>query len=508
MHPSCFAMLAALSIPTMLSAQCLPLGLSIDASGGRLGDAWRVDMNGTPSVPGFLGLDLLPGPTATPIGTVCLGLSPAVQVIPFLFDVAGIAAYTGSMPPTPAFVGISVYAAAISFDASQPGGFGLSNGDSITLREPRFWFVNPGSASPFGTTPGAIAATDTIGDTLAFSQALTTTVRDADTVPERGWLVLLLGNGSLAAYDGTVPVPVFTATLTGAAGAATKVLALPGGDALLLLSFGTAPSPFGGGTPGSIHRVSLPGGAVTSTALPAGNPDDLILVPGTTMAFLRLANAVVPFDHASSVLSPSIPLPSGVGGLVDWQISGSLLYCLQGGQAAGPFGGGQPAAISVVDVGSQSVLFTNPLAMAAPATMLRAGPGSAGAALYAYGSTAAALHELAQGSVLPVATIPVGSGITAMELSTLGTQWLMLCNGAGCGGPAVLGMQVGTTAAVPLTPLPGAPLGAIAISASAGYSKGCIVVGGNVATPFIAEPFVPTTTTLLPIGGVSRIVSD
>jgi hypothetical protein len=430
-------------------------------------------------------------------------------VIPFTFDGAGVAAYTGTMPPNPAFVGLSIYTAAISFDPLQPGGFGLSNGDSITLRENRFWFVNPGSATPFGTTPGSFAAMNGIADTLAFSQSLTTTVRDVAAVPERGWLMMMLGNGTLAAYDGSSPTPAFTATLTGASASAGKVIALPGGDAVMLLTYGTAPSPFGGGTPGSVHLVSLPSGAVVSTPLSSGNPDAMIHITGTTLVYLRLAsNAVQQFDYANATLSPAIPMPVGVGGLVDWQISGTLLYCLMSGQSAGPFGGGQPAAISVVDVVNQVVLFTTPLAMAAPVSMLRAGPGSTGPALYVYGSTAAALHELSQGSVSPVAQMPIGAGITAMELSALGTQWMLLCSGASCGGTALLGLPVGTTTPFTLMPVVGVPVAAIAVAPSAGFSKACIVVGSNSATPFLAEPFVPGTPLVLPIGGVARIVSD
>jgi hypothetical protein len=56
---------------------CPPSGLVLSTSGGRLGDPWSAGLTGTPGVSGLLGVDVLPGPAASPIGTVCLGLSPA-----------------------------------------------------------------------------------------------------------------------------------------------------------------------------------------------------------------------------------------------------------------------------------------------------------------------------------------------------------------------------------------------------------------------------------------------
>ncbi|HZN39996.1 MAG TPA: hypothetical protein VFD82_14390 [Planctomycetota bacterium] len=503
--------LAALCLTTVALAQgpCPAVGVTVDASGGRLGDAWRVDIGASPTVLGVLGLDFAPGPIPTPIGTICLGLTPSLLTVAFLTDPAGTATFAGLLPPAPAFAGIDIYAAAITLDPAQPGGWGVSNGDSFRVREPRFWFVNPGSATPFGTTPGAIAATNAIADTVAFSQTLTTAVRDAATVPERGWLVLLLASGSLVAYDGVSPTPVLNTALTGAAASAFKILAVPGGDTLLLLTFGTPPSPFSPGSPGSVHNVSLPGGTVASVPLTAGNPNSMILIPGTTLVYLLVANGLIPFDHGSATLSPVVALPSGFGGVADLQTAAGLLYVLHGGQAAGPFSGSQPAAITVVDPLAQTLLLTQQLTMPVPATMLRAGLGSAGPALYAYGATAAALHEFAQGSVGVVGTVPVGTGITHMELSSLGTMWLLYCSGPSCGGPALLGMLVGTTVVVPLAALGAQPQPAFAVSPSAGYGKVCLVLGNSLASPFQTEPFAPGTAVVLPIVSFGfRILSD
>jgi hypothetical protein len=496
--------LAALFLTTIATAQSCPsVGVSVDASGGRLGDTWRVDIQASPTVIGVLGLDLAGGPIPTPLGTICLGLTPALVTGAFVTDPAGAAAFTGVLPPVSAFAGIDIYTAAVTIDPAQPTGWGVSNGDSFKVREPRFWYVSLGTSTPFGTTPGAIAATNVIADNVVYSQTLAAAVRDVATVTERGWLTVLEANGAFVAYDGVSPTPVLNTVLTGTAASASKILPLPGGNALLLLSYGTAPSPFSSGTPGSVHYVTLPGGAVTSTPLPTGNPDAIIRVPGTSLVYLRIANGVIPFDYATAQVYPVIALASGFGGLVDWQMAGSLLYVLHGGTAAGPFSSGQPAAISIIDTIGQTTLSTNQLTMTAPLQMLRAGPGSAGPALYVYGN-AAGLQELAQVTLTPVATIPVG-GITAMELSSLGSLWLLLST-----APASLtGIPVGSALVLPLAGLSGVPAPALAVSPSASYGKVGIAVSNNVASPFQTDPtWAVGTSVVLPIGAVGRILPD
>lgn len=501
MQRALLAALAASSVAELASSQgvCPPQGLGVAAYGGRLGDAWHVDIGGTPSVLAVIGIDVAPGPVPTPFGTICLGLTPNLQIAAVVVNAVGFASIGGVMPANPAIAGITIHATAISFDPSLPGGIGIGNDASFRLRQPRFWFVSPGSSTPFGTTPGAIAATNGISDDVAFAQALTTSVRDAATVPGLAWLTLLLGNGSLVAYDGISTTPVMSTTLTGAAAQAGKLLAMSE-SGVLLLAFGTPPGPFGGGTPGSVHFVDLPTGTLAwSVPLPAGNPDAMIRVPGTDLVVLRTATGLVPFlVTGTGFIFPEVPLPSGFGPVVDWQLAGGLLYCLHGGQAAGSFGGGLPAAISVFDLATWSVQSTNALAMTAPVQMLRAGPGSAGPAVYVYGASGV-LEELAQGSLQSVASIPVGTGIVAMELSSLGTQWLLLCNANACGGPSLHALLAGTTFVLPLAAL-SAPQSALAVSPTAAYGKAAVVLGTNVAAPFRTDPFTSVASTVLPSG--------
>jgi hypothetical protein len=413
------------------------------------------------------------------------------------------------MPANPVFAGITIYATALAFSPLLPGGFGLGNGAQFTLREPRFWCVSPGVTSPFGITPGLIVPVTGISDGVLYSQTLPSSVIDAAGAPERGLLVVRLGNSTLAAYDGSGPTPVWNTALTGNAAQSTGVLAVDA-DLALLLSPGSAPGPFGGGTPGQLHLVSLTDGSViASYPMAAGNPDAMLHVPGTTQVCLRLANGVSTFDWSTGQYAPTIPLPTTNGGYVDWQIASGILYVLHSGTVPGPFGGSTtPPAVSVVSVSSQTVLWTNTLTMTPTASMLRAGPGSAGPALYVYGS-AGGLQEYSQVLVAPVASVAAGSGIAAMELSALGTQWLLLCTGGGCGGPTLLQIPVGTTSLLTVASLQATP-SALAVSPSASFGKACFVQGTNLASPFLTDPAVNLGGVVLPAPTATgwRIVVD
>jgi hypothetical protein len=488
-HPFLLAVATlASTVAVTAQAPCPARGMTIAAHGGRIGDQFSIDMTGTPSAVGILGLDLAPGPTATPIGTVCLGLTPVCSTLLFSFDAAGAASMVRGLPAVAAFEGITIDFGGIAIDNTQPGGFALSNGDAITTRQPRLYFVAPGASTPFGTTPGSVAALNMINETVAFSQALTTSVRDAVFVRERGWLVLLLGNGSLLGLDGS-GATVLNVTLTGTPASASRIAAAPGGNELLMITTGTAPSPFGGGTPGALHVVSLPGGAVTSSVnLAAGNPDALILAPGTTLAFLRLSNGIAPIDYQAGTALSTISLPTGFGGLVDWQMANGMLYVLHSGTAPGPFGGtSQPAALSGIVVSSLSVLFSNPLTGVVPVSMLRAGPGTTGPSLYVYGTAGGTLAEFQQFTGTPTTTVALGSGIAAMELSALGSEWLMLCTGASCGGPSLRSMIAFTNIVTTVGPVPANVQSLLGVSPSTGYGKACLVFGSNGAAPFTTD---------------------
>src|SRR5262249_30260548 len=83
-----------------LGQGCPASGLTLTMTGGRLGDPYMVSLSGTPGVSGLFGYDLSAGPvTVPPVGTICLGLTPALQVIPFALGPAGNAEFGGVLPP-------------------------------------------------------------------------------------------------------------------------------------------------------------------------------------------------------------------------------------------------------------------------------------------------------------------------------------------------------------------------------------------------------------------------
>src|SRR5262245_51849783 len=80
---------------------CGPSGLTLATTPPRLGDPWALTLSGSPNVPGLLGFDLAPGPVVTPLGTVCLGLTPAFQSMPVALDQSGSFTLNGFLPANP-----------------------------------------------------------------------------------------------------------------------------------------------------------------------------------------------------------------------------------------------------------------------------------------------------------------------------------------------------------------------------------------------------------------------
>lgn len=506
------ALTLSLTAATALAqGPCSARGITLQAGGGRLGDAWSVRLTGTAGTLGVLGFDLQPGPTATPIGTVCLGLTPLLATTWFVFDSVGLAAAGGVLPPNANLVGQDFHVAAIGLDPAQPGGFAFSNGGSIAPRQPRFFLVGPGTNTPFGTTPGSIAAVNGITADVAWNRPLASSVRDAIFVGEAGWLVLLLGNGTLAAFDGRSGTPTLSLPLTGAAATATRLLAAPGGGLLFLMAPGTPATPFGGGTPGSLHVLTLPTGTpLASVPLAFGNPDAMLHLPGTTTVLLRLPDALVPVDFITGQVQAAIPMPAGYGSLADWQLVGGTLYCLHAGQTPNPLGGtGLPAGVTAVDPQTGILRWTIQLTQPAPVTILRHGPGAQGPALFALGSSTGTIETIALVTSLPAGSVTLGAGVAAMELSSLGTSWLLVCTGAGCGGPTLLTMPAATLVAVPAAALPAGAQSALAVSPTVAWDRACLAAGNSTAWLFRTDPFQPPVPVALPVAaGAFRVVSD
>jgi hypothetical protein len=491
----------------LIAQSCPPQGMTLAADGSKLGDPWSIAIAGPPSTSGLLGLDIDGGPTPTAIGPICLGLTPSLVMWPITLDASGQLQLFGIVPADPALANVTLYTQAFVFAPSTPSGFALSNGASVTLRAPRLYFFNSGVTSPFGNTAGAVAAVGVLTDTTPFNQPLASSLRDLAFVKKREAVAMLLGNGNAAGFDSVTGAARFTTSFPASPSNPSEIAAADNGLDLLVMATGSFPNPFGGGSPGGFHVISVPatpGPApiVQTVTLPSGNCDAILPFAGTSLVFLRQPTAVVAVDLVGSFVYPAIPVNGSHGGLVDWRFEGGYLYVLHAGTTPGPFGGGgSTPRLTVIDPNLQTVVASVTLGFAAPAQWIRGGPGSTGPSIYVGSAFASSIFEHAQFTLAPTGSIPTGSGITAFELSALGSEWLYLCNGAACGGSALWAMPAGSlTPSVVLAPLPPGVQPLIAVPASATFGKAYLIDGTSTAAPFLTDPSSPPYATItLPI---------
>jgi hypothetical protein len=512
--PAAFAALV-LVVAAPLAAQCPPQGLLLTVDGRRLGDPFAIGVYGTPFVSGLLGIDVAAGPTQTPIGPICLGFTPSLQLLPFSLDAAGALSITGILPANPVLTGFTPALQAAAADTSVPGGLALSNGESPTLRAPRMFFFNPGLASPFGSTPGSFCAYDALSDVPASAAVpLPAPVADAVVVPAANLLAILLNNATLFVVNADTGVPVLNMSLPLTPGYPTKLGVE--GSTLFVLYYGTAPNPFTPGTPGAVRTYSMPSGTPGLTVqLPSGNPDDFMMLPGTGLAYLRVGPDVVPVDLVAGVPLPPISVAAGTAGISEWALHNGYIYCLMAGQAPNPFGGGGiPPAINAVDTTTNTALHPAPIqfGVSPPATTLRYGPGTGGVpAVFAFFPTLSTVSELSPLTFMPVSGISVGAGLIDMRLTASGQEWLLLCNGIGCGGVPIL-QNMSPPAMVPatVTQLPATVQSLLLPLPSATLRKAYIVLGTGDVAPFPTDPTAsPFFTVTLPVqAGQFRVVVD
>lgn len=142
---SMFAWLTFLGVATAQIPTCPGYGLSV--VGGKLGDPWSFSIFGPPNAPAILATDVASGPVGTPVGAVCLGLTPAIATLPVTLDSTGAFAQAGILPlAAPIAPGSTLYTQAVVADPSQPGGYNLTNG--------AFLCVDSFTGAPVLTIPG------------------------------------------------------------------------------------------------------------------------------------------------------------------------------------------------------------------------------------------------------------------------------------------------------------------------------------------------------------------
>jgi hypothetical protein len=495
--------LAALAVlSSAVAGQCPSNGLTLTFSGERLGDPFALNLYGSPGLSGLLAIDDTGGPVMTPIGPVCLGLTPNLQLLNFALDGSGAFNLGGLLPPNPLFTGMQAYLQAAAADAGQPGGFAVSNGLHLTLRPPRVFFFNPGYTSPFGTVSGSFCAYDALSD-VAYTPAipLPGAVLDAIMVPSLNWLAILLHTGTLLCYDANTMQPALSLPLTLTPGYPTKLYAL---------HYGTAPSPFGGGSPGALRAYSLPTGTPGFTCLlSSGNPSAIMILAGTGAAYLRVGSNVVPISLVSGTELPAIALGGSAGAISDWVVGGTVLYCLMPGLPANPFGGTPiPPEVASVDMLNHVAIHTaTALAVpSGPATMIRYGPGTFGNSVFVYCmNTTSPMLEVNPASLAIQSSIATSTLVTDMVLSPGGLEWLLLVGG---GSPSLQTMVPPGLLLSQVTPLL-PPTTTLLSIPNWTIRRGLMVYNNNVVLPFSTDyASAPFYTVILPLTSVGFSVVD
>jgi hypothetical protein len=491
--------------------QCPGNGMVLTFSGDRLGDPWALDLYGSPGLSGLLGVDDTGGPVLTQFGPICLGLTPNLQLLDFTTDAAGHFGMGGLLPPSPSLIGFEAHLQAAAASASAPGGLALSNGATAKLRPPRVFFFNPGYPSPFGTVPGSFCAYDALSD-VVFTPAipLAAAVTDAIMIPALNWLAILLSNGTLVCYDANTVTPTLTLPLLLSPSYPSKLGVE--GTTLYVLHYGTSPNPFTSGTPGAVRAYSLPSGTPGFTCqLSSGNPDEMLVLPGTGAAYLRAGSNVIPISLVSGTELPAIPLSSPSGAISEWVLGGTVLYCLMPGVSANPFGGAAiPPALASIDTINHVALQPAPIQLgvpSGPATMLRYGPGTGGfSSLFVYClNTATPMLEVNPATLTINIALGTSTLVSDMQLSSGGTEWILLVGG---GTPSLQTMTPPTLALSQVTPLlPG--VSNLTVVPNWTTRRGLLVYNGNVVLPFSTDFSTPPFYTVtLPVSSVSSVVID
>lgn len=454
-------------------ATCPANGLTLATSGGRLGDAVSLSLTGTPSVSGVIGFDMAPGPVATPIGTVCLGLTPALVTAPFSLDSAGTWSYSGTLPAIPALAGMTYFMQAAAQDASQPGGYALSNSRVMKLRQPRLFFVFPGSflPPPMGLVPGTFRKLDALTDTVSGPISLPGLVQGGVAVPELDWLLTIVTTGAstfIVTHDASTLAPVQTFPMPAAIGAQSG-LAVSGTRLLLAGS-------------GGVFAYQLPSMTLLY-GVPATGGSKAVILPGGSLGYAVLPTSLVPFDLATGAASPAINVSGpGFGNTRDWTVGGGIIYVVL-------YTGNPPSAISGingVDTTLNAALFPSPVALpfSSYPAFIRYGPGSTGQSVFVGEGLATNVVQLSPSTLQVTATLPTPT-YASLELSNGGTEWLYA-------GTSNIQVVNPATLAITSTAVPTNSGGVVALPSGSFNKAYAVTAFFSVSlTPFTTDP---TTT--------------
>ncbi|HEX6810252.1 MAG TPA: hypothetical protein VF384_01400 [Planctomycetota bacterium] len=114
----------------------------------------RLSTSGAANAPAMLLVDPVAGPTASPFGTFCVGLSPALVGLLRLTNGGGTDKLTFGIPVLPGLPGTSYYFQSLVLDALAPnGGFALSNGVALAVHPSTLLFAEDFETYATGLSP-------------------------------------------------------------------------------------------------------------------------------------------------------------------------------------------------------------------------------------------------------------------------------------------------------------------------------------------------------------------
>jgi hypothetical protein len=424
-------------------------GSGLTVAGGRLGDAFSLEIAGPPGAAGVLAADIAGGPVMTPYGSICLGLTPALTVSPCTLDANGRFALSGVLPLASSFpVGSTQFLQAALAHPTLPGGFMLTNGVAATIRSPRLALFHF-SCWTCGQ-PTSLDLLDPVTDTVAATvPSLPWNGGKVVHLKREGWFGWKVGIPSALPPGSVLPPnlpPNGTFVCVDDQSGAT-VLTIPN-------VWSMAGDEWAVSEDGNYLTVILTGMApvydrfwVKSYALPSGNllsvqavpssgyaPHGIFHIPGTSIAYLASTDKIHVFDVAAGNEIATIMLPgnlsnppyssNGPGAF----LSQGILYCIAGNSLVG------------IDTSSHMIVAQGPTVSGA---MLAhgLGPGSAGPAIWASTATGSSyqLVEIPLSTLTPIAVAPLSvrpshatpsAGGTEMIFDLYPPAMVMVVNGA------------------------------------------------------------------------------
>lgn len=476
--------------------QCQANGLTLGFSGERLGDPFTLTLDGSPGSAGLLGIDTASGPVPTPIGPVCLGLTPALQLLPFALDSSGHFGLGGLLPLQQSLVGLSAYLQAAAVDPGQPTGSALSNSASALLRPPRIFFVDPGWLP--SNLPSGWCAYDAMNDSVFLGPiTMFGQVIDVAHIKAIDWLAFLLldsaSNTTLACYDARTGAP--TLSIPFGATSPPSALAVEGSTLHLVYpgsAFAGLPS-----VPGGTRALSLPSGtAGPFVQLASGNPDAMLVLPGAGIAYLRTGTTICRVDLVNGVELSPLAL-GGTTSVTEWLLVGTTLYCLESGIP----GIGISAALDAIDTTTHTILFPAPVplftGLSGAGSLLRYGPGPSGNCLHVYNGYV--ISQIDPVTLVPFNSVATSNWLTEMTLSSGGTEWLLLHNPSPIfGAPFLQRLQPPSLTVSTITPLL-YHMQLLVAPPSATMRRAFTVFGTHEVLPFDTDPaMIPASSVTLP----------